>query len=231
MFNMTKGKMRAFTLTLSVIVIFGLLSALMVTAAPAPVPDGDDVDDSTSMQTFEFDKAAPNFISPVSPVVAVAVAGADAGNLPAPSSSPQVWKAQAMDHHHLQTSFPSPSYPVLAHPGPESTGHPHHYNTSHQFGRRHSWALNCEDDRTYTNACTRKGYSCDSTGKLIARGYDWWCSTRCRCTNLSPKSCRIKPAVYAQCYFKGENIMGADGTVIGNIYTAEDVGNDTLVLH
>ncbi|KAL6248847.1 hypothetical protein RBB50_003910 [Rhinocladiella similis] len=208
MFNMTKGTMRGFTLILSVIVIFSLLSALL---NAAPVPDEDD----TSIQTFELDRAAPNLISPVT------VTDMDAGILPNPNSSPQVWNLQAVGHHR-------------AHPGSESPGRhndTHSYHPHHQLGRRHSYALNCQDDRTYTTACTRKGYSCSSLGRVITRGHDSWCDTKCRCVNLSPKSCLNQLAIYVHCYFKGENIMGADGTVIGNIYTAEDVGNDTLVLH
>lgn len=194
----------------------------MVTTTPAPVPGGD-VDDSTSMQTFEFGKEALNSISPVSPVVAVV--GVDIESLPL-----QVWKLEAMDHHRLQTSSWSSSYRVFTHLVPESTGHLHHRNTSQQLGGRHDWALNCEDDRSYTNACTGKGYSYDSTGKIVVSGrYDSWCNDKCRCTKLSPKSCLDQLAIYVNCVFNGENITGFDGPVIRNIYTAEDVGNDTSV--
>lgn len=267
MFSMTKGKMRGthssqyeassqltfpkpkgVNLILSVIVIFGLLSALL---NAAPVPD----DDDASMQTFELDNgggaaaaAAPNFF--FSPVAAAVTGVVDAVEVLAnhPNSSPRVWKLGTMnDHDHPDHPAPAASSQTHDHdhhhhhPDFESPlGHPYHNDNDthdsatdqlHQLDRRHSFALNCQDDRSYTNACTRKGYSCNSLGRLITRGRDSWCDSKCRCVNLSPKSCLNQLAVYIDCYLKGENIMGADGTVIGNLYAAEDLGNDTLVLH
>ncbi|KIW65301.1 hypothetical protein PV04_07572 [Phialophora macrospora] len=98
-----------------------------------------------------------------------------------------------------------------------------------------SYAINCNNNREYTNDCGSKGFSCNSNG-VIAISHpmrDYFCEASCWCQNLfsPPKPIPCIAKNVRNCLVDNGIATDAEtGKVVGNVSRAKTLTNGTLDL-